>query len=195
MPSNFSNAGVFLISALINMYVMVLLLRLILPFVRANFYNPISQFIVTLTDPVIKPLRRFIPSYQKIDLPVLLLLFVIQLLKLSLLFLVTRGMLGNFVGVAVWAVGDTMDQLTTMLFYAIIIRIILSWLAMGGYMGASPLQEILFLITEPVLAPFRRIIPQIQGIDLSPLAALLSIKVVEIIAIYPLIGLGVAMSL
>jgi len=195
MPNNISSAGVFLISTLINMYVMVLLLRMLLPFVRANFYNPISQFIVALTDPIIKPLRRIVPSYKKIDLPVLLLLFFIQMLKLTILFLVTRGTLGSPLGISTWVVGDTLDQLTTMYFYAIIIRVVLSWIAMGGYMGASPLQEILFLITEPVLAPFRRFIPQIQGIDLSPLAVLISIKLIEIIFIYPLIGFGVALSL
>lgn len=195
MPNNISSAGVFLISTLINMYVMVLLLRILLPFVRANFFNPISQLIVTLTDPIIKPLRRFVPSYKKIDVPVFLLLFVVQMIKLTILFLVTRGTLGNPLGITIWVIGDTLDQLTTMYFYAIIIRVVLSWIAMGGYMGASPLQEILFLITEPVMAPFRRFIPPIQGIDLSPLAVLISIKLLEIIFVYPIIGFGVALAL
>jgi len=195
MPNNISSAGVFLSSTLINMYVMVMLLRLLLPFVRANFYNPLSQFIVTLTDPLIKPVRRIIPSYKKFDLPVLLLLFLVQTLKLTILFLVTQGSLGNPLGITIWVMGDTLDQFTTLYSYAIIFRIVLSWVAMGGYMGASPLQEILFLITEPILAPFRRFIPMIQGIDLSSLAVLISIKLLEIVFIYPLIGFGVTLSL
>ena len=195
MPNNLSAAGVFLISTLINMYVMVMLMRVLLPFVRANFYNPISQFIVALTDPIIKPLRRVVPSYKKIDLPVILLLFLVQFLKLTILFFVTRGTLGNPFGISIWVVGDTLDQLTTMYFYAIIIRVVLSWVSAGGYVGASPLQEILFLITEPVLRPFRRFIPPIAGIDLSPLVLMISIKLIEIIFIYPVIGFGVALAL
>ena len=195
MPNNLANSSVFLISAIINMYVMVVLLRLLLPFVQANFYNPLSQTVVKLTDPIIKPLRKIIPVFHRIDLPVVFLLFAVQLFKILLFISINHGGFGSVGGVFVWVIGDTVAQLLNLYFYAIILRVIISWVATGGYIGASPLQEILFLITEPLLAPVRRIIPVIQGIDLTPLVVLLGLKVLEMLVVNPLIHLGVVLSI
>ncbi len=195
MPSNFANPSVFLIGALINMYVMIVLLRLLLPFVQANFYNPLSQYVVKFTDPIVKPLRKIIPVFHKIDLPVVFLLFAVQTFKVLLFISINHSGFGSIAGVLVWVLGDTLDQVLTLFFYAIILRVVMSWVAMGGYIGASPLQEILFLLTEPLLAPLRRITPSIHGFDLSPLLAILGLKVLEILVVNPIIHLGVVLSI
>lgn len=195
MPSSITDSGVFLISALFNMYVMIVLLRLILPFIQANFYNPLSQFVVKLTNPIAIPLRKIIPVFHKIDLPIVFLLLAVQTVKILLLISISHSGFGSVAGVFIWVIADTIAQVLSLYFYAIILRVVMSWIAMGGYIGASPLQEILFLLTEPLLAPVRRIIPTIQGIDLTPLVVLLGIKVLEIAVVNPLIHLGVMLSL
>lgn len=195
MPSGFANSSVFLIGAILNAYVMIVLLRLILPFVQANFYNPLSQLVIKYTNPLVKPLRKFIPVFRKVDTAVLFLLFAVQVFKILLFISINHGGLGSVFGVFVWVVGDTLDQIVNLYFYAIILRVVMSWVAMGGYIGVSPLQEILFLLTEPLLSPIRRLLPLIQGIDLSPLLVLLGLKALELLVVNPLIHMGVVMSI
>lgn len=195
MPSGFANSSVFLIGAILNAYVMIVLLRLILPFVQANFYNPLSQLVIKYTNPFVKPLRKIIPVFRKVDTAVLFLLFAVQVFKILLFISINHGGFGSVFGVFVWVVGDTLDQVINLYFYAIILRVVMSWVAMGGYIGVSPLQEILFLLTEPLLAPIRRLLPLIQGIDLSPLLVLLGLKALELLMVNPLIHMGVVLSL
>lgn len=195
MPSNFANSSVFLIGAIMNAYVMIVLLRLILPFVQANFYNPLSQLVIKYTNPFVKPLRKITPVVRKIDSAVLFLLLIVQTLKILLFISINHSGFGSVIGVAIWVIGDTLDQVINLYFYAIILRVVMSWVAMGGYIGVSPLQEILFLLTEPLLAPIRRLLPSIQGIDLTPLLVLFGLKALEMLVVNPLIHMGVVFSI
>jgi len=195
MTNSFLQGIEFLISTLINLYVMVIILRLIFPLVRANFYNPLCQFVFTLTNPIVAQLRRFIPSIKLIDIPVLTLLLVLQCIKIILLILIRHGVFGHPIGILVWMLGDTLEQITTLYFFAIIFRVITSWIALAGYASFAPIQEILFLITEPILLKARWIKIPITAIDFSPVFALILIKLFDIMVIYPLIRFGVALSL
>ncbi len=163
-----------LINTAAMLYTMVVLLRLFMQLARADFYNPLSQFVVKATDPVLKPLRRVIPGLWGIDFPSLVLAFLVQLLKFVLL-LTLSGV--GFVPVAylLLALFGVADVALDLMFFAIIIVIIISWVAPGTY---NPAASLLRQITEPVMEPFRRLIPPMGGLDFSPMIALLVIHII-----------------
>lgn len=171
------DAGSFLVETLFSLYAIAVLLRLLLAAVRADFYNPISQFVVRVTNPPLRPLRRLIPSAGRLDSAGLVLLYAVALAKLALL----NGLGGHGLGLVqllVLAVIDLLRLLLDLYFFAILIQAILSWVNPNPY---HPAAQLLGQITEPVLRPFRQLIPPISGIDLSPLFALIAIQVLKIL--------------
>ena len=177
MPSNVIDALVFIINAVAQLYLFVLLLRLLLPWLGVDFRNPISQAILKITSPVVVPLRRVIPPVGRIDSATLLVAFIIQYL-LILAILLLYGRTAGVLAIALTTVVDLV-LLTLRLFrFAIIIRVILSWLAPGGY---NPALAIIHALTDRVLSPFRRILPPLGGLDLSPLLAIILITAVTIV--------------
>ncbi len=172
-----TQAGLFLIQTLFNLYLMVLVVRMLLQAVRADYFNPISQAIVRLTEPVLRPLRGIIPNRGRMDWGALLVVLVLQLLKLALLF----SLLGQPFAPApllLQAVAEGLRLAFNTLFYAIIIRAVLSFV--DPY-GQNPLARVLGQITEPLLAPARRVIPPIAGLDLSPLVVLIGMQLLMIL--------------
>ncbi len=172
-----TQAGLFLIQTLFNLYLTVLLVRMLLQAVRADYFNPISQAIVRLTDPVLRPLRGIIPNRGRMDWGGLLLILALQVLKL-LLMLALVGQAFNPVVLLPQALVETLRLAFNTLFYAIIIRAVLSFV--DPY-GQNPLARVLGQITEPLLAPARRLIPPIGGLDLSPLVVLIGMQLLMIL--------------
>ena len=160
------NAMSFLISTVLDLYIMVVILRIWLQAARADFYNPFSQFVVKATQPVVKPLRRVIPSIGNIDVATVLFAYVLCVIKFMLLLLLASGGAVSFspyflllgLMALVKAAGG-------LLFWVLIIRAIMSWVSQGR----SPLEYVFYQLTEPMLAPIRRIIPAMGGLDLSVL--------------------------
>lgn len=182
----FAASAVFLIQTVFGLYVLAVMLRLLLQWLRADFYNPVSQFIVKITNPPLRPLRRIIPGLGGIDLASVLLLIALQMVEL---FLINMAM-GHAIGAGnlfVDAVADLLGLLINIFIGAILIQVILSWLAPGNY---NPLIGLVHKIAEPLLAPARRIIPPISGIDLSPLAALVVLQLLKFLIVAPLTSLG-----
>ncbi len=192
MISPFENAGLFLVQTLFNLYLFVLLIRLILHFQRADYYNPVIQLVIKLTSPLIKPLRKIIPDVKGIELATVLVLLVVDAIKLLCIIGLQGSGLPNFFGLLVWASADIINQLVNVYFFAIIIRIVLSWLGRGV---VNPLTSILYLLTEPLMAPARRLVPSIGGFDLSPVVVLILLQLTLIILVKPLLGLGVTIAL
>ncbi len=162
----------YLIGTLIDLYVAAILLRLLLQIVRADFYNPLCQFLVQVTNPVVVPFRRIIPAIGPVDTASVLAMLILQTIGVYLIIT-----LGNVEMAPAQVIIYSCIKLVMMLLltYAvvIIVSVILSWL---GPRAQHPIVPLIHQLTEPVLRPFRRVIPTIAGIDLSPLFALIAIR-------------------
>lgn len=181
--SAFGNAGIFLVRTLFDLYIVILLLRLIFQWFGINFFNPISQFIHKATTPLVAPLQRVIPSLYGIDLAIVTLVLLVQLVKFILLSLISYGGVVNVLALLIWSIADSLNAVINIFFYAIIISIILSWVNPGL---RSPVVDILYRITEPLMRPARRLIPPMGGFDLSPILVLLGLKLITILIVSPM---------
>ena len=166
-----NNVLTFLIHTLFTLYIGAIIIRAILAMNRADFYNPISQFLVTITNPLLVPLRKIIPSIGKIDSASWVLIFGLKALEIFLL-LIIRGIQANPEAILVATILQVIIMIVSIFLYAVIIRAILSWFA-GTNMGPNPLISILHSITEPLLAPARKIIPPIGMFDLSAMVVII----------------------
>jgi YggT family protein len=174
MNGYFSEAGAFLISVAFGFYILLMMLRFLLQTVRADFYNPLSQFIVKLTSPILKPVRRIIPGLGGIDVATLVVLLVLQIIELVLIGAMMGGSLHPAV-LLVMAIGRLINMVLYIFIIAIIVQAILSWVQPATY---NPMTVILYQLTEPVLRPIRSILPVFSGIDLSPLVAIIALNLV-----------------
>jgi YggT family protein len=170
--------GNLLVKTFFYLYLLIAMLRLILQLAKADFYNPISQFIVKATNPLLMPLRKIIPGFFGIDMASVVLILLVQLLAMVLIILLAGYALPNPLQLIMWAVIACLGMITNMYFFAILGSIIISWVAPGSY---NPLVLLLHQLTEPVMAPFRKILPAMGGLDLSPIFVFLTINIVQII--------------
>jgi YggT family protein len=167
-----ANALSYLVGTLVDLYVAAVLLRLLLQWVRADFYNPVCQFLVKITNPALVPLRRFVPSFGRLDTASVLLMYVLELLGTWLVSQFgSAGM--QWQQIVLFAAAKLLLTLLMTYFFLIIAAVILSWLGQGL---RHPFVPLLYQLTEPVLRPIRKVIPPIAGIDLSPLFALIAIR-------------------
>ncbi len=161
-----------------SLLLMVVILRLLLQMSRADFYNPISQALVKVTNPLLLPLRRFIPPLGKIDSASVVLALLVQMLAIVTLLLIFGARIPNIVTLLGWSVIGCLALVANLYFFGILINIILSWVAPGTH---HPAAALLYQLTEPVMQPFRKLIPPMGGIDLSPILVFLSINVIQIL--------------
>ncbi|MBS0358080.1 MAG: YggT family protein [Proteobacteria bacterium] len=192
MPDSLNAGLTFLVSTLFDFSILVLLLRMILQWVGANYYDPISQLIIKLTDPIILPMRKMVPRFHQMDLSILILLILLELLKLLCLIGLQAGMLPNFFGLFIWSVGDLLNHTVNVFFYCIIIMVLMSWFPPGSY---SSFVDLLHEITEPLLRPIRRFMPSLGGFDLSAIPAMIGLKLIAIVLIQPIVRFGVVMAI
>ncbi|MFW2372365.1 MAG: YggT family protein [Gammaproteobacteria bacterium] len=169
------NPFVFLVDILFHLYTVVLMLRMILQWTKADFYNPVSQFIVKITNPLVKPLRRIIPGFFGIDFATLVLILVITSIKI----LTVYGLSGyelNTSLIIITVVLETVDLLLNIFLFAIIIQALLSWVNPDPY---NPVVALLNSLTWPILKHFRKLIPPISGFDISPIFAIITIMFIQ----------------
>ena len=182
MGGHVGNAATFLIETQFGVYIFIVMVRLLLQWARADFYNPLSQFIVRATQPVLAPMRTALPSVGGIDLACVVLLVVLQLGEL---WLVT-GLLGHRVAVIallVLSVAEIVQLAIYVFLFSILIQVIMSWINPGSY---NPLIGVLHSLNEPLLGPARRIVPPIGGLDLSPIVVMVALQLVAILVVGPL---------
>lgn len=192
MPTTLDNALIFLIETLFNLYILILMLRIILQWVGAHFYNPVSQFVIKLTNPVVKPLRKLLPPFKGIDLASLIILVALEFIKLMLIIWLKIGIFAGVLGLIVMAFGDILDVILDIFFYAILISVLLSWINPRQY---NPITEVLHLITDPLLRPARHFIPPIAGFDISPILVLIILQLCTILIATPLMSVGLGIAL
>lgn len=175
-----NTAAVYVLQTLGSLYLLIVLLRFVLQLVRANFYNPLCQFIVKATQPLLKPLRRIIPSMFGLDMSSLVLAILVQLALMALTLLLTYGTTGNPLQLFIWSLIGVTALFLKIFFFALIISVILSWVAPGSH---NPGAELVNDICEPALAPFRKILPNLGGLDISPILAFLVLKLIDMLVI------------
>ena len=163
------NAFAFLINALVGLYLIAAMLRVLLQAVRADFYNPVCQFLVRVTDPAVKPLRRFIPGFMGIDMAGVVLLLIVQTLELFLISWITGPTL-HFPGILLLAAAELLRLLVYVYIFAIVIMAVLSWVNPDP---SNPVVPLLWRLTNPVLAPARQLLPSMGGIDISPMLVII----------------------
>ena len=167
----------YLIQTALSLYMVAMLLRFLLQLVKADFYNPISQFLVKITNPLVVPLRRVIPGIGGLDLASLLLAVLLQVLAIVALMLLNGLGMPNPLLLVVWSTLGIVGLLVNIYFFALLAMIILSWIAGGS---SNPAISLLHQITEPVMAPFRKVLPAMGGLDFSPILVFILINVLQI---------------
>jgi len=186
MGSYLSDAALFLVDTILGIYILLVLIRFLLQLVRADFYNPISQFIVRATNPPLVRLRRFIPGFWGVDLAALLLLIAIEALRISL----TAVLLGHsprLIGVIVLSLGELAKLTVYTVIFSIFIRALLSWFSNGLQ---HPITRLLSSFTDPMLRPVQRILPATGGIDLSPLVVFVVMMLVLKLFVQPMLDVA-----
>lgn len=184
-----------IINTVIDLYLLLVMLRFILQMLRADFYNPVSQFVLRATAPPLKPLRRIIPGIAGQDMSALVLCFLILIAKYFILrglgvgvtdianYLAPIGSV-SFIGMAIIALADLLALFINIFLFAVIIQAILSWVNPGNY---NPAIGLINSVSNPVMRPIQRFIPPLGGIDLSPLFATLFLMVVKMLLVPPII--------
>jgi YggT family protein len=168
-----------LINVAFDLFIFLVLTRFLLQLVRADFYNPLSQFVVKATNPLLVPMRKLIPSQGAVDVAALVAVVALVVIKLVLLLMLTYGSLP--VGPAVLLISAVKMLASTVLnylFWAIILRIVLSWVSPDP---RNPVTLVVAQLTEPVMAPARKILPPMGGLDLSPILILLAIQLLQVL--------------
>jgi YggT family protein len=173
----FSEIGNLLIQTFFNLFLVAVLLRFLLQVARADFYNPVSQFLVKVTNPLLKPLRRVIPGVMGVDIASLVLALLVEMVTIALIFIVFGVGIPGVLLLAVWSLIGVVAMIVNIYYIVVLAGIILSWVAMGSY---NPTVVLVNQLAEPVLAPFRKLLPPIGGLDLSPILVFLAINVVQI---------------
>ena len=175
--SGFAEALIYIVQTLGSLYLLIVLLRFILQLVRADFYNPLSQFTVKATQPLLKPLRRIIPGFGGLDLASLTLAILVQLVLMVVVVLIAgANPLAIGLQLLVWAIIAVTSLFLKIFFFAMIISVILSWVAPGSY---NPGAQLVNQICEPLLAPFRKLIPNLGGLDISPIFAFIALNLID----------------
>jgi YggT family protein len=178
---------VYLIQTVLSLFLLAVLLRFLLQLVRADFYNPISQFLVKVTNPLVLPLRKVIPDLGGFDMASLLLALLLQMAGIALIYLINGHGVPNIVLLLVWSVLGIVGLMVNIYFFALLAMIILSWIAPGS---KNPALFLLFQITEPVMAPFRKALPSMGGLDFSPILVFILINVIQIALRHMAAGVG-----
>jgi len=172
MNGSGTQAITYLVGTLLDLYITAVMLRLLLQWVRADFYNPVCQFLVKVTNPAIVPLRRVIPSIGKLDTASVVLILALEVFSVWVASRISSNPL-SLQQILFFGGQKLLATLLMTYFFLIIAAVILSWV---GARSRHPVIPLVYQLTEPVLRPFRKVIPPIAGIDLSPLFALIALR-------------------
>ena len=188
--SYMTNPIVFLIDTFVSLYILAIILRFLFQWTRADFYNPISQFLVKITHPPLKFLRRFIPALGKIDTSSIVLALGIKILA-NIAVIAIQGEVPSAGALVIYSFKEIVEIVFNIFVFAVFARAILSWFDPGNY---NPASSLLQSLTEPLLGLCRKIIPDLGGIDLSPLVALVLLQLAKMVILPPLTQLAVLLS-
>jgi YggT family protein len=170
------NAFSFLIDFVFDTYLMIIILRVWLQLAKADFYNQLSQFVVKATNPFLAPMRRIIPGFLGLDMAGVILAILVAGAKFAALIAIGGGNI-DLVTLPFLALLLVVKTVGVMIFWIMLIRAILSWVSQGGH----PIEHMMAQLTEPLLAPIRRIIPAMGGLDLSMIVMFVALNFLNIL--------------
>ncbi|GEK48114.1 YggT family protein [Halomonas pacifica] len=176
MGSQMGNAGLLLVNTLVNIYLFLMMLRFLLQASRADYYNPISQSVVKITQPVIGLFQGFLRPVGRFDLATLGAAFVLKVIAIIAILQIAGIGMPPLVGVAIGAVAAIANAILKIYFFALIAMIILSWVAPSA---SHPGALLVMQLVEPIMAPLRRVIPPLGMLDLSPIVAFIAISLID----------------
>ena len=182
----FADAGLFLINTVLGLYILIVLLRFLFQLLQADFYNPLSQFIVKASNPPLTRLHKLVPSLWGIDLAAIVLLLILEALRLSLTVLIL-GHTPSMSGLLILSIGELLKMAVYVVVFSIFVRALLSWVSNGT---RNSLARLLGSFTEPLLAPARRLLPATGGLDLSPMIVFIVLMLALKLVIQPLLDMG-----
>lgn len=186
----FASAGQILVNFAFVILISLIVLRVLLQIVRANFYNPVCQFLYKVTNPVLMPLRKLIPAWRNLDLAGVLLALLLSAIKLYLLYALDGRPLG-LAGLPLIALADLLDFVLMLYFGLILVRVLLSFVNVDR---ANPVVPLVYQLTDPVLRPIRKRLPAISGIDLSPMVVMLVILLARVLLVGPILDVGLHLA-
>jgi YggT family protein len=175
----------YLIVTIVDLYLFVLAIRFVLAWERANYFNPVTQFIIKLTQPIVAPVRKLIPTQAGIEFSTLAWLIVISAIKFFIILSFSTS-LPNGLGILILAIADILKTFAKLFFYAIFLQAILSWFQPTN----TPALQVLNQITQPILRPLRRFIPPVSMLDLTAFFALILLQIVDIFILSGLTNFG-----
>lgn len=186
-----SQVSQLILTTAFDLYIVVLWLRFLLQLLHADYYNPIAQFVVQATAPLVNPLKRIIPGNRSWEPSVLVIILLVKMLEMTLLSLLVGGATIAPLPLLIYTVVSLLQLASEFYFWTLMISVVMSWVAPGNY---SPAAVLVNQIIEPLLAPCRRLLPAMGGLDLSPIVVFLGIKVFQIMVataaaqVMPLLG-------
>jgi YggT family protein len=176
----------FLIHTLFDLYLVVLVLRALLALAGANYFDPITQFIIRCTAFIVNPVRKIIPNYRRIETSTLVIIFCLELIKYTLIGFLNLHTV-SMLGLLILSLGDALKFTLQIFLYTIIIQAILSWVQPN-----SQISLLLYKISSPIMRPIQRIIPPVGGIDITPIPAMILLQLLMIMIVNPLMTAGFA---
>lgn len=174
------NAVAQIFNTIAGLYLLFVVARFLLQLAKADFYNPISQAVFKITDPMVKVFRSFIPGYRGIDFSSLILAFFVQFAAISLTILLYGGSLPSISFMVTWSFVGVLNFIILFYYYALIASIVMSFVMMfSGNMNPHPILSLVWQITEPIMSPVRKVIPPMGGLDFSPIFIFLVIGLIR----------------
>jgi len=183
-------ALVFLVKFGFGLYGAVIVLRIMLKYIQADYQNPLVQLVVKLTKKPVKVLQKWIPDIAKIETAAIVLFIVVSMVKLLLLALFERVM-PNIFGLLVWSIGDFISVFLQILFVLVIVRAVLSWVSTANPVLAKMVND----LTDPIMRPIQKHLPPFSGFDFSPLVAIIVLQLIRILFADSIVSVGVHMTL
>jgi YggT family protein len=183
MGAYFNQVATFFINVLIDLVYFVILLRFLFQALKVDVYNPLSQLILKLSNPILIPLHKILPNRSHIDCASFLLLMTLKGLQLLLLTIIKHHAVPTLFSLFLWPLGMLLSNSLNIFFFSILLLALQSWLNPKNY---NPLTDVLVHLTEPFLTPIRRFSPPLMGIDMSPLVALIILKLIDTLVAVPM---------
>ncbi|MDQ2995386.1 MAG: YggT family protein [Pseudomonadota bacterium] len=186
-----SRAIWFLVDTAISGYVMILMLRIMMQLVRANAYNPLCQFVLRLTTPLVHPLQNWLPVYRGVDLAIVVLAFAFTLFKIVVYTVILAPFQPSILSLIIWSLAELLQNAASLMTYLVLARVILTLLHNPQL---EPMLAVVYALTEPLLGRVRRAVPLIAGFDLSPLIVIVGLGVITLLLVSPLMVYVMAVS-
>jgi YggT family protein len=185
MGSQLGSAGISLINTLINIYLLLLMLRFLLQASQADYYNPLSQSLVKITQPVVRPFQGVLgPVMKRFDLATLVAGFLVKVISIVILLKMAGAGMPRLDGLALAGVAAVLGTILKIYFFALIVMIILSWVAPRAN---HPAAVLVMQLVEPIMAPVRKVIPPLGMLDLAPIVVFIGINLIDGIVVGQLV--------